>query len=289
MPIPSESPGETPQPVASTPYQGQPAGEPSPWWQSETREVEFAAAGKKVKAPLSKTLQWAQQGYDYAQRMQAFNQERGDFELKASEFAKDAEWSEVVKFARENPEWAQHTRQSFEQRDQWQQQAQGDPNLKPFMDQIAALKQELATVKPVVTEFQAEQTRIRNESEDKALEQEVSQISERYSKYGMDLSQIDPETGLTYEQSALKYGMENGIKSFKTSFLERYGDKIEGMREEALKKQAADGVAKRAKEGFIGRSSTPMSQAPKLDYRNMSHTQLAQEAHKAYSEGKYGK
>lgn len=286
--IPSESPGETPPAASQTsPDQSQPA---EPWWkQHENAELELQAAGKTVKAPFSRVRQWAQQGYDYAQRMQAFNLEKSQWEAQQAELAKDSEWSDVVKFARENPEWAQHTRQSWEQREQWQQQAQTDPNMKPFMDEIQRLKSELATVKPVVTEFQAEQTRIRNEREDTALDQEVSAIKERYSKYGMDLTQIDQETGLTYESSVLKYGSENGIKSFKTAFLELYGEKIEGMREEALKKQAADDVAKRAKEGFIGRSPTPQGTAPKLDYRKMSHAQLAQEAHKAYSEGKYGK
>lgn len=217
--------------------------------------------------------------------MQAFNQERQTWESQKAELAKDQEWSEVVKFARDNPEWANFTRQQWEQRQNWQSQAQQNPEFQPFLDEIQNLKNELATLKSPVQEFQQEQTRLRQESEDKALELAVKDVQEKYSRYGMDLSQIDPETGLSYERSVLKHGYENGIKSFKAAFLDRYGDKLEAMREEALKKQAVEETAKRAREGFIGRSPTPQAKQ-QLDYRNMSYSQLASKAHEIYGSGK---
>jgi len=96
----------------------------------------------------------------------------------------------------------------------------------------------------------------------------------------MDLSQIDPATGMSYRDSAMKYGAENGMKQFKTAFYELYGDKIEGLREEAIKKQVAEDHAKRTKEGFIGRTPTPANGQPAKaqNVAKRSWSSLAEEA-----------
>jgi hypothetical protein len=230
----------------------------TPWWEQHANsELEFNAAGKNIKAPLSKVKQWAQQGYDYAQRMQAFNQEKTQFDSQRSELAKDAEWADIIKYSRENPDWANHTRESFEQRQAWRTENANNPLLKDF----EALKQELEPIKRETEALRAERQRIEFAEQDKVLNAEITAVGERYSKYGMDLKQIDPETGMSFEASVLKYGSENGIKTFKTAFLELYGDKVEALRDEASKKQAAEEFAKRQQQGFIGRTSTP-TQAP---------------------------
>lgn len=274
--------GQAP-PVQSAEQQAQ-----EPWWKQHLNsEMEFQAAGKQVKAPLSKVQQWAQQGYDYAQRMQAFNQQKAEVEAKAQELAKDGEWAEVVKFARENPEWAQYTRQQFEQRQQWRQENADNPIVREF----EAFKQELTPLKQEAEALKAERVRIQQEQEDRALDVEIQSVSDRYSKIGMDLDQIDPESGMSYKLSAMKYGSENGIQgknAFKIAFQALYGDRVEGLMQEAAKKQAAEEFAKRQKEGFIGRTSTP-TQAPSKaqNVRNRSWGSLSDEALRDVQAGKY--
>lgn len=264
----------------------------SPWWEQHLNsEMEFQAAGKHVKAPLSQVRQWAQQGYHYAQNLAQFNAQRAEFEAKQAEFSKDAEWGEIAKFARENPEWAEHTKSAWEQRQNWQQGAQSDPNIAPFLQKISSLEQKLSSLEPTVKEFQSERTRLQQEAEDKALDAEIQGVHDRYSKIGMDLDKIDPETGMSYKMSVLKYGSENGIQgknAFKIAFQALYGDKIEGLMQEAAKKQAADDFAKRQKEGFIGRTSTP-TQAPSKaqNVRNRSWGSLSDEALRDIQSGKY--
>jgi hypothetical protein len=160
--------------------------------------------------------------------------------------------------------------------------------MKPFLDEIQQLKSELATFKPVVQEFQSERTRIQQESEDKALEEQIGVVRDRYAKVGMDLAQVDPETGESYEYEVLKYAAEKGIRNdFRAALEARYGDKLEALREEAFKKRFVEDQAKRAKEGFIGRSPTPQTAAPKVDPRRMSWGNAAEYAQKLVSEGKY--
>ncbi len=271
--IPSE--GSQP-PEASAPEGAVPQSN-EPWWkQHENSEIEFTAAGKAIKAPFSKVRQWAQQGYDYGQRMQAFNAQKAEFEASRAEFGKDQEWSEVAKYARDNPEWAQHTRQSWEQRQNWRNENTDNPLVRDF----EAFKQEIAPLKQEVEAFRSERTRIQQETEDKALETEMGTVRDKYSKIGMDLSQIDPATGMSMEYSALKYGSENGIKSFKTAFLELYGDKAESLIQESAKKSAAEEFAKRQKDGFIGRTPTPQTGQPQKpqNVRSRSWASLQEEA-----------
>jgi hypothetical protein len=104
----------------------------------------------------------------------------------------------------------------------------------------------------------------------------------------MDLDQIDPNTGMSYQNSVMKYGSENGIRTFKTAFLELYGDKVEAMREEAAKSQAASEWSKRQAQGFIGKTPTPTQGPTKAqNVRNRSWGSLTEEALKDVQAGKY--
>ena len=255
-----------------------------PWYEQHANsELEFTAAGKAVKAPLSKVKQWAQQGYDYAQRMQLFNQQKAELDQRHGEFQKDAEWGEIAKYARENPEWAQFARQQWDARENWRSQNADNPLLSEFQ----ALKREIDPLKQEALTFRKERERIQTEAEDKALEADIKMIGEKYSKLGIDLSSFD-ETGMSLEDRVVDYAKRNGIKTFPDAFHAMYGPKLVAMQEEALKKQWTTEQAKLKKEGFIGRTPTPtQTAAPAKNVRNRSYSSLAEEALGDLAAGKY--
>jgi len=258
-----------------------------PWWKShENSEMEFAADGKTLKAPLSKVRQWAQQGYNYSQKMSALKDEQLEWNNKLTDIKKDAEISEITNFARQNPEWDKFVRDMYTEREnfkseEWRRQASD-----PYLSKIQSLEKTISELAPEVQAFRDERQKIQNEALDKKLEAEVDSVAQKYSKLGMDIKAIDNSSGMSIEETALQYGAENGIP-FRSAFFELYGDKLDSLREEAIKKQVANDFAKKQKEGFIGISPTPNS-AHRSSQRPRTWGDATEQAIADVKSGKYG-
>jgi hypothetical protein len=274
----------TPPEAAPKPEAQQaPAG---PWWKEiEGKEVEYTAdGGKNVKEPFAKVLERAKMGYHYAQRMESLKREREDFENSRKGFEADTSWKEIVDYAKQDPAWAEHTRQAFERRNQWQQENADNP----LLSELNKLKSELGPLRQIADEWKQERQKLREGEEIKAVDAEIKDVAERYSKLGVDLNAIDKSSGLTMESTVIDYAVKHGIKSFKTAFLEVYGDTLESKREEALKTQWAKEQAQRQKQGFIGRTPTPQL-GPKVlqNPSSKSWDDVGTEAIAAYKSGQY--
>jgi hypothetical protein len=257
------------------------------WWESyEDSEMEFVADGKNLKAPLSKVRQWAQQGYNYSQKMAALKDEQSQWTARLDDIKKDTEIAEITQFARQNPEWDQFVRNLYQERqnfsnEEWRRQASD-----PYLSKIQSLEKTISELAPEVKAFREERQKIVDEAADKKLDAEIDLVAKRYSKIGMDLKAIDKSSGLSLEETALQFGTDNGIP-FRSAFLELYGDKIDALREEAIKKQVANDFAKKQKEGFIGVSPTPNSAQRSLQ-RPRTWGDATEQAIADLKSGKYG-
>jgi hypothetical protein len=257
-----------------------------PWWKAhEGSELELVANGKQIKAPLSKVRQWAQQGYDYSQKMSALKDEQLSWDQKVAELKKDSEIAEITQFARTNPDWDKFVREMYEQRTQFQNEEWRRTASDPYLSKIQSLEKTISELAPEVKAFRDERQKIANEAADKKLEAEVDAVATKYSKYGMDIKAIDASSGQTLEETALQYGSEHGIP-FRSAFLELYGDKLDALREESIKKQVANDFAKKQKEGFIGISPTSQQARPSAKPRNWGDA--TEQAIADLKSGKYG-
>lgn len=266
-------------PAGLTNGQGSPTQETTPSAEaSQTAEQaaesffrEFKTNGKVVKVDdPAKWDQWAQQGYDYAQRIAELKAEREAFERERAELQSNvSRYSEVDRFARENPEWWDHVEQSYAQRDQ-----QGiDPSLQKI---IQPLQSEISELKKFYNDVQ----RARQEEEaaraDAALNEEIATVKKAYSD--VDFSVVD-RSGQSLEDAVIAHANANGIPSFKAAFLDYYHDNLTKLYETRGRQAVEQDLAQRQKTGLLGQTQAPVtSKAQPTSTRGRSYDDLMREA-----------
>lgn len=224
---------------------------------------EFTANGKKIKATKDQVLQWASQGHDYSQKMEAFKKERGEYDPIIQKY------KEIDEYAQANPDWFQHVQDSWNSRDKvTQQELQDNPEL-------AAIKTELGDLKQFKEEFVAAKNREQREEEDKLLDMEIKSIKEQHSDYDW----INPdEEGHTLEKKIMKHGIDHGIPSFKVAFRDYMHEKLIAKAEERGKETVGKDLAKKTKLGLLGETSTPTKGLQDaVNYKNKSYEDLLAE------------
>jgi len=234
------------------------------------QEFEFNHGGRNIRAPLDKFQRWASQGYDYSQKMAQFNKERETFE---SEMKALNPFRDVDAYARKNPQWWQHVQQSFQQAQQ--QQQQGDPNdpISSALDPIKSEIQELRQWKQTLEESQ--QAYIRQQ-EDQQLDQEIRTVQEKYPD--IPFNKVDEE-GCTLEYKILKYGAENGIKSFKTAFHDYMAEELAKRAESRGREAVVKERQENARKGLLGRTQAPTKGIkPTENYRNKTYSDIERDA-----------
>ena len=98
------------------------AGDPvttqaAPTETTQPQRFKYTANGKDIEEDLDTILQRASMGYNYAQHMQQFKSEKDALEQERSSISQlRQQWEPYDKYARENPEWADHVRTAWEQK-----------------------------------------------------------------------------------------------------------------------------------------------------------------------------
>lgn len=221
-------------------------------------EVEFTWNGKPVKAPWDKARQWAQQGYDYSQRIQAFNKQQKDWEAQREAQKKEYEqkynpYIEVDELAKQHPE-------------QWQfiqQQLQKLQNPHAFAetqspDVQALINEKLAPIQKFITSFEQHQSETVQKSHDDNLTQEIQSIREKHSN--LDWETYD-ENGMNLEKRVIDHALKNGISNFRAAFRDYNFDHLTKYEADRAKEAMAKETQKRSKLGLLGQSPTPKANA----------------------------
>ena len=269
--IPMSAPAPKEQPTQPTPEGTAPA--------APSDEIEFQHEGKPVKISRTdpKFMTWLSQGYNYAQRAQALNQERAKFDQDRQALEKQyTPYKTVDEYAKQNPEWWSHVQQAFEQRD-----AQPKPGDTPELAQIKAqIRQEImAEIKPIQEKFTSIEQREaaeRVKQEDQALGAEIQSIREKYSNLDW---QTPDEAGMTLEQRIIKHAIDNKIESFRAAFRDYSFDHLAKLHEERGKETIQQDLKKRQSLGIIGQSSTPKKGVQQAStVKNKSYEDLFREA-----------
>ena len=154
---------------------------------------------------------WAQMGYDYAQKMAELKESQEQWQNQQKEFeAQKQEWeqklspySEVDKYAQENPDWWNKVQEEYSR----VKEEQENP-------QLAALRSELDELKKFKEEITLEKQNMLRQQEDTALATEVKSIRDQYPNLDWDSSNAE---GKNLEWQVLEHAQKNGISNFRAA------------------------------------------------------------------------
>jgi hypothetical protein len=236
-------------------------------------EFEYTARGQSIKEPISKILNRASQGYDYAHNVNQLREQKEAFEREREQFGNQFKsYQELANYAQQNPEWWNHVQGQYSAAAQQQQLPQGELGPEDVLQQYTnqVLQKELAPIKEFISESIAERNRQMNEKADNELKKEIDDTKKQYNFY--DFNALDVN-GKTLERNILEHAQKIGTTSFRAALRDFYHDDlINRAKSEGLEKAAHEQV-KKTKLGLLGRAVAPQPQ--KIDYRNMNYDQLA--------------
>lgn len=234
------------------------------------QEYEYEWRGQRVKEPLDMILKRASMGRDYAQNTEALKRERSEWEQQRAEFENRfkpyREIDDFIKSGDEGKQWWDHVNKQWSEREK----PQGiDPNLKPLFDELNGLKS-------FVSELQQEKLQQKIAKEDESFTQEIQSIQKQFA----DLDwQTPDQDGKSLEFKVLEHGTKNGIKSFKTAFLDFYHPELEKRWESRGREAVAKDTQKRTRLGLLGETSAPKKGISSAEnVKNRSYDDLAKEA-----------
>lgn len=275
IPMSDDEGGKEPEADAEKPA----AEAPVP--QAQPELIEFEHNGRKLKASLEDLKKWAQQGYDYPQKMSQLKQERQKWDQERQGWEKQwGQYRQVDQYAKQNPQWWSRVQELMQNgATQAQAQAQAGAEQNNIQPVLSKLNEQGQVIQELLGErqqrLQAEQLQ-KQQSEDTALDTEIKSIREQYKD--LDFNQIDAE-GKTLEMKVLEHCQKNGIASFKTGFRDFYHDQLIARHEQQAKASLSNQVQNQTKKGVLGQSPTPKkSLTAAADYRNKSYEDLTREA-----------
>jgi hypothetical protein len=225
--------------------------------------IPYKARGKDISEPLSTVIQRASMGYDYAQLMQQHKQREAEIEARAHQISElEQRWKPYDEYASTNPQWADHVKQSWENRFSFGQQSQNQEPRFESNAQNSALPPEVAAkiekMESFIGQYESEkQMRVQAE-QDAALATEINSIQSEYPD--IDLRATDPMTGESAEQQIIRHAQAHGISNFRAAFRDYMFDKLLARGQTQAKEVVAKQMQSQVKNGVIGQSNSPMLQ-----------------------------
>lgn len=244
-------------------------------------ELAFNWNGKQIKAPLNdpRVTQWVSQGYDYAQRMQAFKAQQSEFEQKQRAISEiENKYKPLEEYYSKNPDRWQYINQQYE----------ASKNGLDATDPVAAQLQSLleSKLKPIdqfIQQAQAKEIQAKQATEDQALDSDIQSIRETYKD--LDWGGVDAE-GKNLEYRVLEHASRIGTTSFRAAFRDFYHDQLVKLSEEKAKEGLVKERQKQTKMGLLGQSQAPKKGIMHAeDYKNKSYDDLIAEAMEEYGIG----
>lgn len=262
---PIESPTEGSQPAPTQTETKTPA--------QTAAELAFTWNGKQIKAPLNdpRVTQWVSQGYDYAQKMQAFKQSQAEFEQKQKFLSElESKYKPVEEYYAQNPDRWQYINQQYEA------MKQGLDPANPLAQKIQSFESKLSQVDQFIQQQQMERLNQQRATEDAALESEIKSIREEFKD--LDWNSPDAE-GKDLEYRVLKHAQEIGTKSFRAAFRDFNHEHLLKLAEERAKENVVKERQKQTKLGLLGQTQAPKKGITNAEnIKNKSYDDLIAEA-----------
>lgn len=271
-----ESTGSSERAMASEPSEAATQSE-APKQQSQAQsaaELAFTWNGKQIKAPLNdpRVTQWVSQGYDYAQKMQAFRQQQSEFEQKQRLISDlESKYKPLEEYYSKNPDrWAYIN-------EQYEALQNGLDPADPVSQKLQSiLESKLKPYDQFIQQLQARELQHQQQTEDQALDTEIQSIRDNYKD--LDWGSVDAE-GKNLEYRVLEHANKIGTTSFRAAFRDFYHDQLVKLSEEKAKESVVKERQKQTKLGLLGQSSTPKKGVTHAeDIKNKSYDDLIAEA-----------
>ena len=226
--------------------------QPAPQQEPARQLFKYQANGKEIEEDLDTILQRASQGYNYAQHMNEFKSRQEAFEAEKNQVDQmRSKWEQYDKYASDNPEWAEHVKNAWENRGKQSIEAEAK-------DIPEALKKEFDELRMFKEQFQKDMQLRKEAEEDAILAKQFEDIKKNYPDY--DLSHTDPRTGMSLEMQILEHARVNGIHSVKAAFRDLMFDDIMSKQITKAKEAAAKELQDRTKKGFLAESNKSLIQ-----------------------------
>lgn len=268
--------------AAETPAQPQTAEQAQPEKDTEP-EYEINFKGQLERLPLSKLIEFAQQGRNYSQQKNQLNLERnkwtselGQRDQAINQYKKDLErlqqYQEIEAYQKKDPNWWAHVVENYQKARQGLDQGANGVNPE--------LVKRLDSVESVISQINEEKKLQQQTAQDQQLETSVQEYRTKYPD--LDWHSKD-QTGFTLEQRIMQHALDNGISRFRAAANDFLADDLN--KRAAMK--ARDDVAKKTQENFkkgIGQQSrVPQLRKPDAkEVSDKSYDQLIAEALQEY-------
>lgn len=208
-------------------------------------EYMFKAGGKDIKATRDQLLQWASRGYEAPNKIGELSEKLKGYSEKEKYWSElEQKFKPVDDYVRANPQFWDHVQKTYQQTLAEQQQHLQN---NPLLPVIESLKQEM-------TELKQYKQDLDYQKQDEVYMNELGTIKKEFNKFDFDTPDID---GKTLEYKVLEHARQNGIKSFKTAFLDLNHSKIISMKEDEIKEKLALDKQSKSKLGILGISQAP--------------------------------
>lgn len=262
------------------------APEPAP---AAPQRFKYQANGREVEEPIDMILKRASQGYNYAQRMAEFKQERERYTGELDGLKKQSEtlskWKQFDEYAVKNPTWAQHVEEMWAKKDQFSNPDidPNDPVNQRFAEMEKTYGEKLSRVDKFLAEQEAQKQQAAVAAVDSKLSKAISSVQEKYKD--IDFATAD-ETGQSLENRILQHAIDNEIGSFEAAFKDYYWDQLTAReRDRALSEKAASTKGD-FKAGIVARTAIPsLGAKAKLNPRNSTYEGIYETIIKDYNLG----
>lgn len=261
---------------SSTPGAGSEASTPSQAASVPQTEFTLNVRGEQIKVPYNdpRVNQWINQGRDYSQLMQKFNQQQAEWNKKQSYYQNLEEtYKPIDEWATKNPQDWQRFQQSWtEQRNRPPEGI--DPN-SPLYQKLQANEEKLSSLEKFKQDFEQDKQFQKERKEDEALAHEIQSVTKQYSD--LDWTKPGPN-GKSLEYQVLEHAQQNGIKNFNLAFRDFYHEQLLKRAEEKGKEAVSQDLQKRNKLGLLGQTPTPTKGVePTRDLKSKSYDDIHRE------------
>lgn len=255
---------------------------------TETTEqmVTITRGGQEIQVPYSKALQFAQQGYDYSQRMndynaqvQKFQQEQSAWNQERSEMQQRwAQYDEISKYAEQNPQWWGLVQNAW-QKELQRSQGGAPQGTSPQMDiashpMFQQLQQQLEEMRGFVNAQKEREEAIANEKANAALDQAIDEFQKQYPSFQWNV--LD-ESNMTLTDKIINYAAQNEIPSFRAAALAYLEPQLVGKLQMDGKQQAGEAIRRQTELG-LGANLQPGGLSGAFNTAEKTYEDLANEA-----------
>ena len=232
-------------------------------------EDEIMWRGQLKKLPYAKIKSYAQQAYDYNEKMRDYHSRQLELEKRSKELEHLKQYSEVDVWAKEHPELFDQILNGYRTQST---QVENDP----IKSKLSEIEKTVQSVNEFVKKQQELEKQQQIQKEDEALNQNITEVREEFPHF--DWNSHD-QTGLSLEDKVIQHAATNSIGSFRAAFLDLHYKDLMKKSETNGKEQAAESLQKTTKLGLGKLTPQPRKQiARATNVREQSYHDITQEA-----------